>query len=311
LRILGLEAASRGDTRAADRLFASAETLSRRDLQTQIWLIEERVRRGDVSGALRHYAVALRVFPEAKTVLFPSLANGVAHPELVDPIADLASSEETWRNAFLTYLMGHAADSLTANFFFAVANRQVRLPADLVGILIPRLIRAGHLHQAVMLYRHVNPKWSNASISEQLDGDFDNPGPAPFGWSVEGQSAYIGPRTKNSGDAALQAVVQPGESVAIARKLIILAPGQRYQITGVYGVPAGEGAVSLRLTLSCAGGADTARDLALDGNQSAFSTELAVPNCAATWLTVAAWPNTDRSVSIWIDKLRLRKAAGG
>jgi hypothetical protein len=309
LRIIGLQTAARGNSGDAKRLFDTAESISRRDLQTQIWQIEEHVRQGDVSGALHHYAVALRVFPESRSVLFPSLANGVTHAELVDPVADLASSEETWRNAFLTYLAGHSPDAVSVRFLNAVASHHVELPADLVELLLPRLIQGGQLGQAVALYRHINPRWSDRSIAEQLDGEFDRLGPPPFGWSIEDQVAFVGPRTEGSMNSGLHAVLPTGEPVTIARKLLILGPGL-YRLTGAYRLSADEENAALRITLACAAGAAAGSEVALNGTRSSFSTELTAPDCAATWLTIAGGAKDDNAVSLWIDGLSLLKTGG-
>ena len=43
-----------------EALFHFASSLSRRDVPTQLWLIEDAVRKNDIPGALSHYDAALR-----------------------------------------------------------------------------------------------------------------------------------------------------------------------------------------------------------------------------------------------------------
>ncbi|MBM3929379.1 MAG: hypothetical protein FJ335_13135, partial [Sphingomonadales bacterium] len=52
---LGVNADIRGDKAAARRYFAYAQKLSRRDLRTQLFMIEDAVQRGDIPEALRQY----------------------------------------------------------------------------------------------------------------------------------------------------------------------------------------------------------------------------------------------------------------
>lgn len=75
---LGFDAQLRGQTAEAQRLFGYAEALSRRDLQTQVWAIENSVAQGDVAAALHHYDIALRTSPDAQAVLFPILASAIS-----------------------------------------------------------------------------------------------------------------------------------------------------------------------------------------------------------------------------------------
>lgn len=310
LRIIGFQAVAHGNTAAANKLFNVAEDLSRRDLQTQIWQIEQSVQSGDVSSALYHYAAALRVFPQAQTILFPPLANAVSHPELRAPVADLVSSEDSWRNAFLTYLTANAKDAVTSNFFIAMADRHVQLPASLIQILIPRLIQNGDPGGAATLYRYVDPQWSPTSLPAQLDGNFERVGLAPFGWSIADQSAFIGSRTNAASDNALHAALQDGQPVTIARKLLLIGPG-RYSITGTYRLTSGGANVMLRLGLACSGAAGATHEVKLDQKRSEFHVELSAPNCPATWLSITAVPIGDNAVSMWIDRLAMRKTSDG
>ncbi|MFV3517295.1 hypothetical protein ACNJD8_22045, partial [Mycobacterium tuberculosis] len=56
---LGINAQLRGDTGPARRIFAYANQLSRRDLRTQLWAIEDAVSRNDIPGVLNNYDIAL------------------------------------------------------------------------------------------------------------------------------------------------------------------------------------------------------------------------------------------------------------
>ena len=85
---LGLSAQLGGEINGARRLFAYAQALSRRELQTQLWAIEDAVSRDDITGALRQYDIALRTSRKAPDLLFPVLAS--ANPRKPVPIGAAA-----------------------------------------------------------------------------------------------------------------------------------------------------------------------------------------------------------------------------
>src|SRR3546814_20250863 len=66
---LAADAFARGDQAKGERLLAYSQKLSRRDLRTQLMAIELAVAQGDISGALRHYDIALRTKQHAPELL--------------------------------------------------------------------------------------------------------------------------------------------------------------------------------------------------------------------------------------------------
>ncbi|MFV3464693.1 hypothetical protein ACNJFH_21305, partial [Mycobacterium tuberculosis] len=68
---LAFLAAEKGNAVQAARLLAYSERLSRRDLPTQLALIETKVQANDVVGALVHYDRALRTSKTSEAILVP------------------------------------------------------------------------------------------------------------------------------------------------------------------------------------------------------------------------------------------------
>lgn len=101
---LGLDAQLRGDTQRARQLFAYSQTLSRRDIKTQLWAIEDAVGRGDVPGTLIHYDIALQVSRTAPDLLFPVLAGAIADPAIRTALTRTLTRRPAWGDAFLTYV---------------------------------------------------------------------------------------------------------------------------------------------------------------------------------------------------------------
>jgi len=89
-RTLGLELETEGRRGDAERLIRFAERLSRRDLPTQLWLIEANVARNDIEGALAHYNIALRTSQAAADVLFPILVQAILSTAFAEGIVFFA-----------------------------------------------------------------------------------------------------------------------------------------------------------------------------------------------------------------------------
>lgn len=117
LTALGLAAQARGDTVRARQLFAHSDTLSRRELGPQLWLIEDAVARGDVAGALRHYDIALRTARAAPDLLFPILSSAISDPAIAQSLARTLLARPAWGNAFIDSLGTAKADPKVAATF--------------------------------------------------------------------------------------------------------------------------------------------------------------------------------------------------
>lgn len=71
---LGLQEQLRGHSVMARRWFGYAQMLSRRDLQVQLWAIEDAIGRGDIPAALHQYDTALRTSNAASELCSRCLA---------------------------------------------------------------------------------------------------------------------------------------------------------------------------------------------------------------------------------------------
>lgn len=140
---LALNAQVRGDTAVARRLFVYAEHLSRRDLQTQLWGIEDAVGRGDVAGALRHYDIALRTSRDAAELLFPVLLTATSQPEVRAALARTLAAKPIWGAGFLAYAAGNSSDPRAiANLFLNLERVGFQVAEDdkatLISVLVDR-----------------------------------------------------------------------------------------------------------------------------------------------------------------------------
>ncbi|WP_174297819.1 hypothetical protein [Sphingomonas bacterium] len=123
LSTLGIDASVRGDTSGALRLFGHAGSLSRRDLQTQLWTIQYAVSRGDVSAAVGAYDITLRSFPPTSKLLFPVLASASAEPAIHAALVRTLAGAPPWGNDFIFYLSGSASGPRAAAALFIDLHR--------------------------------------------------------------------------------------------------------------------------------------------------------------------------------------------
>ena len=140
---LAINAKLTGQNARSDRLFAYAERLSRRNLATQLWAIENAVGRGDVAGALNHYDITFRTTEKGPDLLFPVLGQAISDPTIRAALAGMLMRRPMWTDDFVGYLAASGPDPLaTAQLFDRL--RQVHVPiaplaqAQLVGTLVTR-----------------------------------------------------------------------------------------------------------------------------------------------------------------------------
>ncbi len=179
---LGVDAVIRGDAKAAKRWFGYAQSLSRRDLRTQLWGIEDAVARGDVQGALRHYDIALRTSRLASDLLFPVLASAITDPKVRAAVGNVLSHKPVWNERFIDYAADHGSDPQTVALLFQdLARTPVNVPDQAKAIVIQRLIAARRYDQAWTYYASLHP---GVDRRRSRDPGFSatTATPAPFDW---------------------------------------------------------------------------------------------------------------------------------
>jgi hypothetical protein len=101
IRLLGYVADARGDTKKARDLMLLSQKVSRRDLGTQLWLIEDAVARNDKRAALNHYDIAMRATPSSYPILFPTLTGALGDPDVRIALAPIVRQAPVWLPAYL------------------------------------------------------------------------------------------------------------------------------------------------------------------------------------------------------------------
>ena len=158
LAALGINADARGDNFGARHFFNYAQTLSRRDLTTQLWALEDAVSRGDVTSVLRHYDIALRVFPEMREALFPILASASVGPEIRAELTRTLAQKPLWGSDFISFLARKSPDPRsTSQLFLGLRRMGVTVPRSADAAVIDALLADNRIDEAWAYYARMHP----------------------------------------------------------------------------------------------------------------------------------------------------------
>lgn len=323
-RDLGLIAAAGNNAPRAEHFFEYAEHLSRRDLPTQLWLIEDCVRRGDISGALQHYDRALRTSPRTSQLLIPVLVEAAQKPPITRRLGDLLAARPPWWPAFF----GQFVAAVRSPVSLASLAARLRLnPAnagehDLLKGTIVRLDQLGAYREAYALYRVATPG-APEQPAPIRNGNFEAADALPpFDWSLAdgvGLAATREPRPSGK-NIALHLVADGSRSGEVARQTLLLPAGS-YKLSVVAGDVSAASKVNPTLQLQCSspldGPAQALLELRFPDAPSAgtrFQRTFKVPtNCRSQLLVISVEATSlDDSAEPtdppWIDDLTIERA---
>ena len=273
-----------GDPVSARRLMAYSERLSRRDLPTQVWLIQDAVQHNDVARALHHYDIALRSSDASKALLFPVLIKALDQPDVVRGLVDILTARPNWGPSFLEQT--YAAPNLDgfAALLRGLGARGYGVPPDVLAGAEARMVDAGRYEAAWQIY---GTRHAHAARLAVRDPDFSRLGTSdgPFGWTIlAGNGVSVEPR-RFAGNDTLAYRAATGSGGVLARQLLIL-PAGTFRLSGV--VPdIAEGSPPILIRLRCAG-SDVPISTITAGAPS-FTQAFSVPQaCRAQWLDLVA-----------------------
>lgn len=155
---LGVNAALREDPTTARRFFAYAHTLSRRDLRTQLWMIEDAVQRGSIPDALTQYDATLRVFPSMDKMLYPVLTAASSDPAIRNALVRTLADKPIWTEGFVDYAADSGKDPQSIALLFG-RLRLVNVPVSPSARtrLVNALLGTGELDAAWRYYASIRP----------------------------------------------------------------------------------------------------------------------------------------------------------
>lgn len=199
---LALDAAIRGEEGRARDLFIYSQVLSRRDLRTQLWAIEDAVGRGNVAEALDHYDIALRTKPRAPGLLYPVLVAASSDANVRSELVRKLTASPRWADSFLNYAARNNEDPANiVRLFRQLGGANFQVPMAASDILINSLLAEGSAEEAWSYYSLVR-KGAQRHISRDPVFEIMPATPLAFDWKVRG-------------GRGISAAIQPGENGSV------------------------------------------------------------------------------------------------
>ncbi|MFN7103086.1 MAG: hypothetical protein ACK4N1_10760 [Pseudorhizobium sp.] len=306
---LGLNAQLRGDTPSARSFFAYSQRLSRRDLRTQLWAIEDAVARGDVPTVLRNYDIALRTSRVASDLLFPVLALAINESEIRKQLVATMANRPMWNDAFLGYVAGNGPDArAAASLFQALHRRGIVPPSSTVPSLVGRLLAEDSLEEAWGLYATMVPG-ADRRISRDPNFTANTALPTPFDWQPIDDGSVSTSIQRGERKGVFDFAVPSNLGGPLLQQTQLLPPGE-YVVEGrSIGIDQADAALPY-WTLTCTTGRELGRVAVLNSRvaKGRFAGRFVVPvGCPMQQLQFVARASNDPSgVTGQIDEVRLR-----
>ncbi|MHB8530130.1 MAG: hypothetical protein ACYC8V_11545, partial [Caulobacteraceae bacterium] len=317
LRDLGLALDGAGHGDQADTFFTLADRLSRRDVATEAWLFQRRLRQARVDEAFFHADCLLRVDEDqrlrARTFAVFDLAE-----ENDDALAALARRLELdppWRTAFLQSLPpGREGLAGAWRVLNALAAGPAPATVQEAAPLLDRLVDLHFYQSALSDYAVVKRR---ASLAQTLlrDGGFDGEvDGTPFSWSEEvgdGATARVEANEGARVGRALRVEYDSYAQPSLPGQLLVLAPG-RYRLSWLEKGDGASAGAALAWTVRCAESPSPLAASADGGGQGWREANLTfdVPGsrCGAQWLRLEAEPGERRQSLIrWFAAMSLAR----
>jgi hypothetical protein len=227
LSFYGLWAASMDKSGLADALMASADTVSRRDAFSQLWMVEQKSGANDVRGAIGHYNALLSVHPEMQATLLPVLVSAVAYPEVRSALRPYLKAETRWSFPFLD-LASQRVD--VGDYRDLVQQIVPRLRDDGYAAsnarIIHRMLQSGLAGDAWKLFSLVAPNVDVRAFRDFAPRRINlDPKWQSLSWTL-GQSVDISASVVGSG--AIDVSMAPTAGGMIASRDVAVIPSSRY-----------------------------------------------------------------------------------
>jgi hypothetical protein len=309
---LGIDAQIRDDGNAARRLFDYSEKLSRRDLQTQLWRIEDAVAHGDIPSALRHYDIALRTTEQSWDLLFPILASASADPQVRGVFVRTLAGKPLWAETFLTYVAANPPNPKTPSELFLELRRAgVPVPESAHVGAINALLGGGFAEDAWRHYTAIRP---GADQRRSRDSRFGFAGTAPtaFDWTPVNDGSVNTSIQRGERGGVFDFAVPASIGGPLLQQVQMLPPGH-YRIAGHgSGIEQAPASRPYWVLLCRADGRELARVTLPNSSQAggSFAGQMAVPaGCPVQVLALVARASEAVSgLTGQIDRLELAPA---
>jgi tetratricopeptide (TPR) repeat protein len=182
IRTLAYVYRDRKEEKRADRFFAYALRLTRRDIGVDIDYVMEAVKQGDAEKAIHYLDLSLRTSRAGWDRLFPIMYQISGDPTVVPALANVLRNDPQWKWPFLDGLVRLGPNPVVAaRLIQALEAHGPLVNDDLYRALIGRLIDTGHYSEALARYRVLA---ASKGVHSLTNGDFERrPLALPFEWT--------------------------------------------------------------------------------------------------------------------------------
>lgn len=312
IRNLALESQYQDKKENARKLMRKASELTRRDLVTNIWLIEDYAQLNDTVSSLRYYDQSLRISDEAQDLLIPNLQAGLRSPELINPMFDLLSKRPSWALEFWGEIGRIPSAVVNASKLRRKLGSDYENPTVTDQFLITSLLRENHFEEAERLYFSLIGKSKDSGSGIVRNSGFSVlPKFSPFEWQLFFGDQHEAGIEADKGVLNVSTFADGGGIVA--KQLIKLDDGN-YIVKADQPEYQPENSDALYLELYCAerkNGKLNAIKVNLDKQQirSKFRNDDA--ECLYFWLDVSVRPRPDqRDFEASISRLAIERQEG-
>lgn len=290
--VLGEIAEARGQTVRADRAFSHAVALSKRELETELWLARRALSKGDGESALLHLDRALKVHARSRPIILPLLVSALDDPMFIEPIVDRMEEKPVWGPDYLAMAASQARSPANLSIVLdRLSDRGVSTAPEIVSKFAVRLARENSFDLAARQYERSTGAAPGQAIH---NGDFEKAGSIqPFDWDFSYQPDYSAEPSgapEGGEGRALRFRFGPDASAILLRQLLMLRPG-RYEVTGRIYLEKLDRVTVPEWRVVCADGDEPLVKVAIRpplARWVAFRQAFEVPqNCGAQWLQLA------------------------
>src|SRR3989344_4239293 len=255
IAVLGLDAASRGRTEAARKIFEADLRLGRRTLISPAWLADDAARQNDVRATLRYFDLILRRQNAASATVLAQLVQVLHQDAAVPLVVRMLRTPSPWHPQFWEAGSDDPkAIENTAKVRQRLAKFDYRNEPGLDAVLLSRLVMASKYDQAEYLYRSLRPKLAGGSKrgASGTSYSFDKTSEIePYFWVIPDERGDLGGYL-NAESKTLDISMLGGISGLVARRLASV-PSGTYVIRLIPAeAPVDAKGVTVRVKLACA-----------------------------------------------------------
>ena len=209
-------------------LVAMSDRLSRRDLGTQLFLIETAVEDDDVASVLYHYDNAMRMRESSRALLLPVLAAAIKSPAIRAHLQPYLKRDTPWLGEFLRQAVATTPDSrdVVALLIESGGMPEGDFYQALHSQLLTRLVSEGRTDFALRYYRSLDGADPASLASLAMTDASTNARYTPVSWQrfeIAGVDSLF--LVADDGDYELSSTFEPGFSGPIMRKVAAITPG--------------------------------------------------------------------------------------